>query len=223
MRERDFESKHVSSKDLQNLYDNQMVAKEGPARWIYDEIWMLTPLCPLCKHQVVGNIDHFLPKSKFPLLSVATSNLVPVCRDCNFAKLDDVGKSPDTVALHPYFDDLGSEKWLFAEVVERRPGSATYHVIPPSAWSSSLGARVSHQFDQLRLARLYSSQASRELNDIRAAVARAHSRDGARGVRQQLEDQAFSRGLVDKNSWAAALYVALVASSWYCDGGFVLA
>lgn len=43
--------------------------------------------CPYCGERItVVEIDHFLPKSKYPLLSIYSSNLVPSCVECNKEK-----------------------------------------------------------------------------------------------------------------------------------------
>lgn len=75
--------------------------------------------CPYCNAETVGtahlpssehvpDIDHILPKSSYPLLSLSLYNLVPACNRCNsrFKKDDDLFKGwsghGDLPALHPY-------------------------------------------------------------------------------------------------------------------------
>jgi hypothetical protein len=45
---------------------------------------------------------------------------------------------------------------------------------------------------------------------------------GEAAVREHLEDMATSRTYDRLNSWNAAAYSAMAASSWYCAGGFKL-
>lgn len=220
LRVNNFKSKHVTSKQLEGLYESRMVDKTGPARWIYDEIKLAVEICPLCRQRVVGSLDHFLPKSKYPLLSVAPSNLVPVCVDCNYLKLDVASADEALVPLNPYFDDLGDDPWLHATVVESAPCSVTFRVAPPGSWTSALAARVSNHFSVLKLAKLYTVHAGVEVRQIGGALGRAFERAGAAGVREHLEDQVFSRHLRDANTWSAALYSSLLQSDWYCEGGF---
>jgi len=55
-----------------------------------------------CKPAEGGNIEveHFLPKSKYPDLTFEWSNFLPACRKCNGSKLDhDTGKDP---IINPY-------------------------------------------------------------------------------------------------------------------------
>lgn len=85
--------------------------KEGhPARGVYDALKGGTDegLCPLCAHRDVEALDHQLPNSKYPLLSVVPVNLVPACHRCDALKSDVDSKTASEQALHPYFDDLGT-------------------------------------------------------------------------------------------------------------------
>ena len=43
-------------------------------------------LCPFCGRDQVGTLDHYLPKSRYPELSVLGANLVPACETCNRLK-----------------------------------------------------------------------------------------------------------------------------------------
>lgn len=67
--------------------------------------------CPYCDLDTINSpgsvkIEHFLPKSKFPLLSVHPFNLLSACESCNsggFGKGSKVEKS----LASPYFEDIG--------------------------------------------------------------------------------------------------------------------
>lgn len=51
-------------------------------------------------------LDHFLPKSKFPYLCVSLFNLIPACSYCNLYKSDIVGKGKEL--FNPYFENIHS-------------------------------------------------------------------------------------------------------------------
>lgn len=73
--------------------------------------------CPYCNRQYItpilkkngkmrGDLDHFLPKSKYPYLSMSIYNLIPVCKFCN-TSLKGTKEFKET-DLNPYeecFDD----------------------------------------------------------------------------------------------------------------------
>ncbi len=73
-------------------------------------------VCPYCNRQFIstvikedgkvrGNIDHFFPKGKYPILSMSIYNWVPCCSVCNSSFKKD--KSFDFHDLNPYRDDIG--------------------------------------------------------------------------------------------------------------------
>lgn len=66
------ESKHISKTE----YKNDFFLKNG---------WWICPFCDLTKDPESRSfeIDHFFPKSKFPLVSINERNLIPICKSCN--------------------------------------------------------------------------------------------------------------------------------------------
>ncbi|PEX07128.1 hypothetical protein COD78_18110 [Bacillus cereus] len=66
-------------------------------------------VCPYCdwyEIEVAGvSIDHFLPKSKFPLFSIYPKNLVMSCPTCNDRIKRDHIKFP---IFHPYYDEVAN-------------------------------------------------------------------------------------------------------------------
>jgi hypothetical protein len=168
----------------------------------------------------VSTLDHYLPKSRFPALSVAPINLVPACSDCNHAKLH---RSPTTASdafLHPYFDHIETDVWLRAEVVLASPAAIRFHVLPPPHWTAVLAARVNLQFTVLGLSALYASQAADELCSIRYSLTLQFDAGGAPAVRTTLLDREASYGAYRTNSWQRAMYSALAGSTWFCEEGF---
>ena len=104
------------------VYTNRMAKEGAPGRPVYNALKLAARRCPLCGHRDVSTLDHYLPKTAFPLLCVTPSNLVPACSDCNKVKSDALPATAADQTLHPYFDDADQDAWLKAEVVQaRRP------------------------------------------------------------------------------------------------------
>jgi len=212
----------VPGSEMVKTYDERMAKKGQPGRPIYDQIKLLPrgDRCPFCDHRNVSTLDHFLPKTRYPIFAVAPFNLVGACADCNRTKLDTAPTSAEDTVLHPYFDDVNDQQWLFARVVQTVPAAVTFHVIDVDKWDDVLNARIARQFNLLGLADLYSSQAARETTDIRRNLERHFEYGGAAVVRAELEYQWESRQQNRANSWQTATYEALAESDWFCDGGF---
>ena len=119
---------------MEKVYTDRMAKEKVPGRPVYDRLKASQDICPFCGQRVVSQLDHYLPKANFPVLSVVPYNLVPSCSDCNKSKLSDVPNSEEEQIFHPYYDDVTTEQWLFAEVVEGTEVTLCFYVEAPDAW-----------------------------------------------------------------------------------------
>lgn len=212
----------VSGEEIVKVYTLRMVPKRSKGRHIYDRI-MSAPMhgrCPLCGIGTVNTLDHYLPKTYFPVFSVTPNNLVPVCQWCQREKSEYYPTTKDEQLLHPYFDDVDSEVWLAAAVDAGVPAVFRYFASPPAHWTRSAKARVKAHLKELKLPKLFTSNAASRLSEIRARLASLHQKGGEDAVRAYLREELASIEADHKNSWQAAMYRAAVASDWFCNGGF---
>lgn len=212
----------VTKQEMVEIYTNRMAKKNAPGRPLYDKLLSSCAhgRCPLCGQRVVSTLDHHLPKSQYPALVVVPINLIPACSDCNKAKIDSVPKTANQETIHPYFDDIESDLWLYAKVVETSPATLHFFVKPPVTWDTVKAKRVQYHFKVFKLSYLYTSHAATELVNIRDRLAQLSSQAGYEGVFAHLNEEAKSRQLAYMNSWQTAMYKALASSDWYCSGGF---
>lgn len=214
----------LTKESFSNLYSNQMVKKERPRREVYDRLRNRAPhgKCPFCGYCDVDQLDHFLPKSKYPLLSVLPLNLVPSCPYCNGTKNASVAKAPEEQILHPYYDHdtIMGYQWVFAVVVESEPAALKYFVRVPEHFDDIISARASCHFEKNGLARRYSAQAADQISTFPSTLEYFYASGGPENVREHLSNQYSAEHSKYKNSWQTAMYLALANSNWYCDGGF---
>jgi hypothetical protein len=212
----------VTQAEMSDVYELRMVDKRSPGRAVYDAILALPPhgRCPLCGQRVVSTLDHHLPRQHHPALVVVPANLVPCCADCNYAKLAVVPASEEEQSLHPYFDDVSTEKWLVATVLETSPPALRFFVNPPAAWTETRVQRVRHHFRLFKLGVLYGSHAGEEILNIQFLLRKLFHGAGADGVRKYLSEMADTYGAANENSWQRATYIALAENMWFCSGGF---
>jgi 5-methylcytosine-specific restriction endonuclease McrA len=215
----------VTKGELKDVYSSHMVGRAKPARAIYDELLSQAPLgkCPFCGFGQVSTLDHYLPKSKYPQLSVFPLNLVPSCTDCNTRKSAAIASVAERQSLHPYFDHQNfiDDQWLYAKLMPFEPAIVHFFVKPPDHWSDISKARVQSHFNDFKLASRYSVEASNELACLRAMLADYWKLSGLNGIKQDLKIRAQSYQSLHSNSWQTAMFQALIASDWYCDGGFL--
>ncbi|OLS34185.1 hypothetical protein BTR22_19035 [Alkalihalophilus pseudofirmus] len=211
----------VTIDEMNKVYTSRMVPKRSPGRPVYEKILSAPShgICPLCGQRTVTTLDHHLPKAEYPALSVVPINLVPSCKDCNTIKLGDIPNSSDVETIHPYFDDIEKDKWLYGQVNYEKSVFLTFKVQSPPEWSSTLGKRVENHFEKFELNELYSSHAAVELANIRYLLKQIHKEAGSEQVHSFLIKSAESREASHLNSWQSAMYRALAKSEWFCTEG----
>ncbi|WP_027834869.1 hypothetical protein [Maritalea myrionectae] len=211
----------VTAEEMKRVYKGTF-ARSKKTRHIYDLIKKLpaNDICPMCGQRTVGTLDHYLAQSLHPALTITPANLLPSCADCNKSKLDAQPLQENEQTLHPYFDNVDDSAWLFAELLEESPAALRYVVKPPAGWSATKQERVLHHFVVFGLGALYASHSAAELVNIRYGLQRISKLGTAKEVREHLQLQFESHQDAHPNSWQTAMYRALVASDWFCEGGF---
>lgn len=212
----------VDGDELVKVYTLRMVPKKAKGRPIYDRI-LSSPVngrCPFCGIGTVNTLDHFLPKTHFPVFSVMPNNLVPACTWCQGEKLEYFATTAGEQLLHPYFDNFDQDIWLAADVVVGSPAAFRYYTSPPANWPQDDKERVASHLKKLNLAFLFSSNAGSRLTEIKGRLAKLHDAGGSNAVRAHLGEELASSEEDHKNSWVTAMYRAAIASDWFCDGGF---
>lgn len=213
---------NVTYMELKNVYTAQMVRKPQ-GRIYYDRLLMAAPngLCPLCAHRDATTLDHYLPKSKYPRLSVVPVNLIPSCKDCNTGKLTDYPTTPEEETLHPYYDDIDNVTWLKARVNRTNPISLTFFVERPPSWDDLLFARVKSHFESFQLKNLYAVQSARRLSGLKKNLHDIFSSGaGANGILIYLQNEGNSNAAISLNSWETSMFKGLENDDWFCNIGF---
>lgn len=206
----------VTTDDLKRVYERGMV-QSANGRAYYDKLRAAVPnkRCPLCGRRDVSSLDHYLPKSLYPLYAVAPVNLIPCCRECNGKKAALIANAPEKQTLHPYFDHhLGTEQWLKAEVVAKDPPSFVYYVDPPMAWDDITILRVKHHFELFAIGELYSNAASVAFTSAYRYLLFLF-RQTKTGLKEHLQE--MSNSAASSEPWLSAMYNALAQDDWFCD------
>lgn len=206
--------------DLVKLYDQYLLGADKPARHIYDELLVSArERCPFCGG--IGrprNIDHFLPKSKFPQFSVLPVNLVPSCRDCNMdGKAARIAVSAEDQIIHPYWDEVCffNVQWIFArfEADIFDPNlKIEYFACAPEEWTVVDRARAAYHFRAFDLPLRYALKASEHAGVVQGQIRGMRSAGVSNNeiidflLRPGVESASFP------NHWRVGLYQAFIAS-----------
>lgn len=206
--------------DLVKLYDQYLLGADKPARHIYEELLVSArEKCPFCGG--IGrprNIDHFLPKSKFPQFSVLPVNLVPSCRDCNMdGKAARTAASAEDQIIHPYWDGacFFDVQWIFARFESDifDPNlKIEYFVCAPDEWAVVDTARAVCHFEAFDLPLRYALKASEHASAVQGQIRVMRS---AGVSNNKIIDYVLQPGVESAsfpNHWRVGLYQAFIAS-----------
>ena len=175
--------------------------------------------CPICGSGKLKNLDHFLPKSLYPLLCITPSNLIPTCRDCNMDKSDYFNTNYYLLPLNPYFDKM-DDIWLTCSIQYKTDN--TYDIIYRNGYDQSFNKYLWQKYEThiqvFDLNTTFSSRACEEMENCKAQYKKLLDICGKAEVCEALTDHRKSCEYNDKNSWASALYRELEKEiDNYCD------
>lgn len=213
----------LDADELNKLYTGRLVNLKNKGRVHYDRIFLSAKngKCPLCAQRIVRTLDHYLPKSKYPLYSVIPINLIPSCTDCNKDKLVDTPTKSEEETLHPYYDDVENEEWLKMKILSNNPFSIEFYVQPSLMWSDLLNKRIDFHFKTFLLNKLYCIHAKEEFNNIKGQLDNLFTKLGTEDLKAHLLDCYRSRLKISKNSWQTAFYECLSTNEEFLDGAFL--
>lgn len=199
------------------LYDQKFARKEQGGRKYYDAIKLLAPYgrCPLCGQREVKTLDHYLPKSKFPLYAVTPYNLIPACSDCNKDKFNDVSICREKETIHPYYDDFTDEVWIKAKMIEEDPITFEFYVKKPKNWDDLKYKRACYHFEKFGLNKLYKPYACEMFTGCLPRLRRLLKKSGRAAVEEHIKECIDEAREVRLNTWQAAVYESILECEWF--------
>lgn len=169
-------------------------------------------LCPYCSLDTNPELDHFLPKAKFPEFSLHGRNLFPICGPCNRRKLNRIKSTPggERYFLYPRSEPavcpvLEAELEFAAgkvRVAYRIDGAAAGLAGPELA-------QVTRHYDTLKLAGRYAKRAHSHLASVKADLAGAPPERVERMLASLVDTAAIGE---PPNGWKPALFRAVGAN-----------
>lgn len=210
----------IGKNEMKTVYNYRMLQFENPRKNYYNKLILAAPFgkCPLCSVREVDTLDHYLPKSKYPIYAVTPINLIPSCFKCNKSKSINYPNKSEEQTLSPYYDDVENIEWLSAEVLQTNPISFRYFVNPLADIEQILNDRMSNHFDSYQINELFSSHANEELRGVKKQLETLYNNNPSLLV-SHLQDSYISRIELGMNSWQALMYKALLNDDWFCSGG----
>ncbi len=220
---REFPQKDVVNGDvdideMKKVYTYRMLGLKQPGRLFYNKLLNSVQICPFCGIRDVATLDHYLPKTRYATTVVTPINLIPACSNCNKNKDVSDATVVNEEVWHPYYDDYGEARWLYARIIEDSSPVVIFYV---DTSSCGLGMedtiKINNSFSIFKLSNLYGIYAAKELEDNDHLMRTLKKLVGKTGVKQHLEMMYESNRCVDTNSYKTALYDALKENEWYIE------
>lgn len=110
--------------DIKGLYE-KFRTSSVTKKFYNSLIIKVTDNCPYCGYGEVFHLDHYLPRTYYPFLSIKLENLIPSCAVCNTKKLDPRYVVEGDQHIHPFYDDhLLDVSWLKANLTDLESSGA---------------------------------------------------------------------------------------------------
>lgn len=215
-------SEAVNASVLKDIYNSRMLNKKNPGRKHYESLLSIAPRgkCPYCDQRIASTLDHFLPKSDYPLFSVTPVNLIPSCSDCNTGKRIESPTSNEDETLHPYYDNVEDSTWLKSKIVGEDDAIFNFYVSPPEEWPDLLIKRVKNHFECFNLNTLYAIHAAEEFHNIKLTLTNLFNAGGPEAIYSHLDEAHQSRKANNLNSWRTACYQAMMDCDRLLEGHY---
>lgn len=206
---------HVSigdDKKIIKVYTEKFAKKDAIGNEYYEAIMVnANGRCPICGGGKLKNLDHYLPKSIYPLLCVTPANLIPTCRDCNMDKKDAFDPQYYALPFNPYFDEM-NDVWLKCQICFEQDN--TFVVRYTNGYDKSKDPNMWKKYEThlelFDLAQTFQAKALEEIDNCKPQHQKLYRSCGADKLKEALIDCRDSYEQSDKNSWRSALYRELI-------------
>lgn len=203
----------LSKDDMCDVYESKFVKNERIKKKYYDHLMALaqTGKCPICGIGQVSTLDHYLAKTLYPTYAVTPYNLVPICKDCNFAKHDSP-LDPTCAPLHAYYDEVDSIIWLKASLSLKAGGIVSEFAVCDSLQKCNhdLYRRLKKHMELYELNKAYAIQATTEIAENIIFWRKKYEEWGSAELREYLSEVLASKEVYQRNTWNTALLRALI-------------
>lgn len=208
----EFDIVEGDEQEIVKVYDYKFAREDSVGKKYYEAIKTnANGRCPICGGGKLKNLDHFLPKSIYPLLCVTPANLIPECRDCNQDKRKSFSKDYYSLTFNPYFDVMGDE-WLECEVNFKH--DKTFDVKFYNGYDKNKDALLWKKYEtHLKVHDLnvtFSAKALEEIEYSKYQYQEQFRECGKTSIKSALVSTKNSCERSDINSWKAALYRELI-------------
>ena len=176
-------------------------------------------LCPNCTLMDCSQLDHYIPKSKFPEFSTNPLNLIQCCSICNQKKLDRWLKGGKPIFLNLYLDILPQEQYLFVDIkMDKSIPKVNFYLQNTGRIDTTLFSRIESHYKELDLLKRFAEKADSVISEILRDYTAAAE---ARVKPSQFWEILTSRAKLDQqefgfNYWKSILILGCCSNLDFC-------
>lgn len=174
--------------------------------YLRDSLMKNVHRCPYCSINQPSTLDHYMPKSDYPALSMCRLNLVPMCSDCNRKK----NNYPYTDFIHSYYQTFPDCSFLKASAsVQVKRIIINFYLDEAAVHDAALVAKLKSQMEKIELLDRMNKASTSFIEDL---CAQCHCFLGLGfkiWLRNRYKDHVRIYGL---NDWRTAAIDAVLAS-----------
>lgn len=208
----------VKKDELTKLYTSKFVKENGREDYLalkkytsfdFYKYIEINPECPYCWIKNVEQLDHYLPKDVYPILSVSTLNLIPSCASCNNLKKT---LSGEDLFIHPYFDEISDYDWLYMKIIFNDYGIAfDFEVSVPTDIKNhqSYDKKLNFQMTKLGIFDIYIGKANVFHHSNIGAFKMIMDDYGEASFRKIIKKYYDDASIMNRNSFESAFYRAI--------------
>lgn len=211
---------------MKKMYSNRFSNKQYINLYkFYSKIRNNEKYCPYCNFPTreVKQIDHYLPKSKFPSLSIVINNLVPICKECNEIKDDYYSFDKENQFIHPYYDDEMNDafEYIECEIIKDLQIGFKFYIKKLDCWDEMFYRKVMFHFKKLEVDKLYLSDFNTEfdvyLAELKMLYETEKSKESIKKLILVKVNTYYQKKIMP---WRYAGFSSLLNSEWFFENFF---
>lgn len=204
---------------MKKMYSERFSNKQYDVYRFYKGIRNSQKSCPYCNifsHRIT-QVDHYLPKSKFPSLAISPENLVPICTDCNDEKSNYYSLNRNEMLIHPYLDDFISNPfdYIKCEIIESIPIGFRIYIDKLENWNECQYNRVRFHFKKLHLDEIYRTYFEEEFQAYIYEIEELVMENDIEQLKKNIMRRVNSYKRSNTSPWLYAGFDSLQKSEWF--------
>ena len=169
--------------------------------------------CPCCGSPgKPTTLDHYLPQSLFPELSIVIENLTPMCTKCNELKDNNIKDCNDNrLFIHPYYDPIDQVQ-LELEITTPYGSPSSFIAVVPTAVPEPFRSVIIRHLGEIKLLDRFEEFCIEEYTDLLSTLAEEKADDGRDSVQEMILTFYKKAKKRSTNKWVAIFYRGILAN-----------